>query len=250
MAIDLNADVGESFGDWCTDDAAILRLVTSASVACGGHCGDATTMRRTVDLAVENGVSVGAHVSYADLEGFGRRFVDLAPDDLADLVAEQIGALHDVATAAGTRVRYVKPHGALYNTVVRHTAQAEAVVRGIGRCDLDLAVVALPGGELARLAAEAGVRVVGEAFLDRAYGDDATLVPRGEPGAVLHDTGEIASRAVDLSLRGTVVAQSGVPLAVDAQTLCLHGDTDGAAQMLAEVRRALQAAGVEVRSFA
>ena len=250
MAIDLNADVGESRGDWRTDDAAILRLVTSASVACGGHCGDATTMHRTVDLAVENGVSVGAHVSYADVEGFGRRFVDLAPDELADLVAEQIGALHDAATAAGTRVRYVKPHGALYNTVVHHTAQAEAVVRGIVRCDLGLAVVALPGGELARLAGDSGVRVVGEAFLDRAYRDDATLVPRSEPGAVLHGTDEIASRAVGLALRGEVVAQSGVPLAVDAQTLCLDGDTDVAAQMLVAVRRALEAAGVEVRSFA
>lgn len=250
MVIDLNADVGESLGDWRTDDAAILRHVTSASVACGGHCGDATSMRRTVDLAVENGVVVGAHVSYADVEGFGRRPVDLPAEELSELVASQVAALQEVARAAGTEVRYVKPHGALYNTVVRDEVQADAVVRGVLHAGPGLAVVALLGGELARRAAAAGLPVAGEAFLDRAYRDDATLVPRGEPGAVLHGTDEIASRAVGLAVRGEVVAQSGVPLAVDARTLCLHGDTDGVAAMLAAVRGALEQAGVEVRAFA
>lgn len=250
MAIDLNADVGESFGDWRTDDAAILRLVTSASVACGGHCGDADSMRRTVDLAAENGVTVGAHVSYADREGFGRRVVDLAPDALTDLVASQTLALQDAAAGAGTAVRYVKPHGALYNRVVRDTAQAQAVARGIGLSGLDLAVVTLPGSELARAADEAGLTVVGEAFLDRAYEDDGSLVPRTEPDAVLHDIGEIASRGVDLALRGSIVARSGVRLRVDARTLCLHGDTDGAVGLLAAVRTALVESGVELRAFA
>ena len=249
-SIDLNADVGESFGDWRSDDAALLRSVTSASIACGGHCGDESTMRRTVDLAMDNRVTIGAHVSYADREGFGRRAVDVAPDELADLVSEQVAALQAVATAAGSGVRYVKPHGALYNTAARDTAQAGAVVRAVLRCDPSLAVVALPGGELARLAARAGLRVVGEAFLDRAYRDDGTLVPRTEPGAVLHDDREIADRAVSLALEGRVRAQTGAELDIDAATLCLHGDTDGAAGLLAAVRTALVESGVELRAFA
>jgi len=250
VAIDLNADVGESSGDWRTDDAAIMRSVTSASVACGGHCGDAASMRRTVDLAVEHGVSVGAHVSYADREGFGRRPLEVAPDDLAELVHEQVAALREVAAAAGTSVRYVKPHGALYNAVVHDVAQAGAVVRGVRRADPDLAVVALPGGELVGLARAAGLRVVEEAFLDRAYRDDGTLVPRTEPDAVLHDPAEIAARAVDLALRGRVTSRSGVPLDVGARTLCLHGDTGGAADLLASVRAVLEERGVELRAFA
>lgn len=250
MAIDLNADVGESFGDWSTDDASLLRLVTSASVACGGHCGDARSMRRTVELAVENGVSIGSHVSYADREGFGRRPRDVGADELADLVRSQVAALHDVATAAGTSVRYVKPHGALYNTVVHDTAQAGAVVRGVEATGLDLAVVTLPHGAFARLATEAGLRVVGEAFLDRAYRDDGTLVPRSDDGAVLHDQAEIAARAVDLAVRGRVVTRSGAAIPVEAATLCLHGDTGGAAGLLRSVRAALDDHGVEIRSFA
>ena len=250
MAIDLNADVGESFGDWRTDDASLLRLVTSASVACGGHCGDAGSMRATVALAVQNGVSIGAHVSYADREGFGRRPMDVAQDELAELVRSQVAALHDIATGAGARVRYVKPHGALYNTVVHDTVQAEAVVRGVRATGLDLAVVALPGGALAQLAADTGLRVVGEAFLDRTYRDDGTLVPRTEDGSVLHDPAEIASRAVDVAVRGRVVARSGAEIPVDAATLCLHGDTGGAAELLRAVCAALADHGVEVRSFA
>ncbi len=250
MRIDLNADVGESFDGWSTDDASLLRLVTSASVACGGHCGDAESMRRTVELAVENGVSVGAHVSYADREGFGRRPRDVAPEELAELVRSQVVSLHDVASVTGTRVRYVKPHGALYNTVVHDIAQAEAVVRGVEATGLGLAVVALPGGVLAQLAAEAGLRVVGEAFLDRAYRDDGTLVPRVEDGALLHDQDEIAARAIDLAVHGRLVARSGAVIHVEAATLCVHGDTGGATGLLRAVRSALDDHGVAVRSFA
>ncbi|HET7899757.1 MAG TPA: 5-oxoprolinase subunit PxpA [Candidatus Nanopelagicales bacterium] len=245
MRIDLNADVGESYGDWRTDDATILRSVTSASVACGGHTGDAASMRRTVDLAAENGVSIGAHVSYADPEGFGRRAVQVGAVELAGQLGAQLAALQEVARAAGALVRYVKPHGALYGT--RDADHASAVVRVVA--DAGLPVVALPRGEIARQAAAAGLRVVGEAFLDRGYLADGTLVPRTEAGAILHDVDEVCARAVSLVRDRNVVAVSGERIAVAAETLCLHGDTDGAASLLATVRVALEAAGVEVGAF-
>ncbi len=249
--IDLNADLGEGFGRWTlTDDAALLAVVTSANVACGFHAGDPSTMRTVCDLAVAAGVSIGAQVSYRDLAGFGRRSMDVPPDELADEVTYQIGALSVFATAAGDRVRYVKPHGALYHRVVHDEAQAGAVVAGIRRAGGDLAVLGLPGSELLRVAAAAGLPVVGEAFADRAYAPDGGLVSRSEEGAVLTDQSAVVAQAVRLATAGEVVTVGGEVLPVRARSLCLHGDTPGAAGLAVVVRDALVAGGVTVAPFA
>ena len=249
--IDLNADLGEGFGRWTlTDDAALLAVVTSANVACGFHAGDPSTIRTVCDLAVAAGVSIGAQVSYRDLAGFGRRSMDVPPDELADEVTYQIGALSVFATAAGDRVRYVKPHGALYHRVVHDEAQAEAVVAGIRRAGGDLAVLGLPGSELLRVAAAAGLPVVGEAFADRAYAPDGGLVSRSEEGAVLTDRSAVVAQAVRLATAGEVVTVGGEVLPVRARSLCLHGDTPGAAGLAVAVRDALVAGGVTVAPFA
>ena len=248
--IDLNADLGESFGRWTLgDDEAMLELATSANVACGFHAGDPLTLRRTVAAAADRGVVIGAQVGYRDLAGFGRRFINVEPEDLAADVIYQIGALAGLARAAGTRVRYVKPHGALYNTIVTHVEQAAAVVAAVAAYDDDLAVVGLPGSEFLVAAQRAGLRIVREAFADRAYTAAGTLVPRREPGAVLHDPGVIAARVVDLAVAGRVVAATGESLAVQADSVCLHGDTPGAVGIATAVRAALADAGVRVRSF-
>lgn len=251
MGIDLNADLGEGLGPWrMGDDTALVTLVTSASVACGFHAGDPTTARRTCAAAAAAGTVVGAHVAYRDLVGFGRRFVDVTPDELTDDVVYQVGALQAVAAAAGTRVAYVKPHGALYNALVHHEEQAGAVVRALQDLGGDLPLVTLPHAVVADGARRAGLRVVGEAFADRAYAPDGTLVPRGTTGAVLHDPDEVAARVVRLATGGGVVAVDGTTVRPDAETVCLHGDTPGAVAVARAVRAALDAAGVAVRSFA
>jgi UPF0271 protein len=249
--IDLNADLGEGFGRWSlTDDAALLGVVTSANVACGFHAGDPSTIRRVCDLAVAAGVAIGAQVSYRDLAGFGRRSMDMPPDELADEITYQIGALSAFAVAAGDRVRYVKPHGALYHRVISDRAQAEAVVAGIRRAGGDLAVLGFPESELLRVAGSAGLAVVHEAFADRAYGPDGTLVSRREAGAVLTDEPAVVAQALRLATAGEVVTTDGQVLTMRAGSLCLHGDTPGAARLAASVRDALVAAGVTVASFA
>jgi UPF0271 protein len=249
--IDLNADLGEGFGRWSlTDDAALLGVVTSANVACGFHAGDPSTIRRVCDLAVAAGVAIGAQVSYRDLAGFGRRSMDVPPDELADEITYQIGALSAFAVAAGDRVRYVKPHGALYHRVISDRAQAEAVVAGIRRAGGDLAVLGFPESELLRVAGSAGLAVVHEAFADRAYGPDGTLVSRREAGAVLTDEPAVVAQALRLATAGEVVTTDGQVLTMRAGSLCLHGDTPGAARLAASVRDALVAAGVTVASFA
>ncbi|RJK96416.1 LamB/YcsF family protein [Vallicoccus soli] len=251
MRVDLNSDLGESYGRWTLgDDDAVLELVTSANVACGFHAGDPTVLRRTCERAAERGVVVGAQVGYHDLAGFGRRFVDVAPDELTNDVLYQIGALEAFARVAGTRVAYVKPHGALYNTIVHHEAQAAAVVEAVRRYDPSLPVLGLPGSQWLRLAGEAGLRTVGEAFADRAYTPEGTLVSRREPGAVLHDADEIAGRCVRMATQREVVAVDGSVVAVDAQSICVHGDTPGAVAIARSVREALTGAGVELGSFA
>lgn len=251
MRIDLNCDLGESFGPWpMGDDVALLGLVTSANVACGFHAGDPTTMRRTCTEAAARGVAVGAHVGYRDLAGFGRRFLDVAPDELADEVVYQVGALQAVAAAAGTSVRYVKPHGALYTAIVHHEAQAAAVVAGVRAVDPDLPLVVLPGSVVERTARGAGLRTVGEAFVDRGYRADGTLVPRGDPGALVTDVDRAAGRAVRMAAERTVVAVDGSVVRLDVETLCLHGDTPGAVASATAVRRALAARGVAVEPFA
>ncbi|MER6345707.1 LamB/YcsF family protein [Streptomyces sp. NPDC001595] len=250
-AIDLNADLGEGFGRWrLTDDEQLLSVVTSANVACGFHAGDAATMRRVCELAAERGVTIGAQVSYRDLAGFGRRSMDVPPDELTAEVAYQIGALEVFARAAGARVAYVKPHGALYNRVVRDERQAAAVVDGVLLADATLPVLGLPGSRLLELAAKAGLTAVTEAFADRAYTEQGTLVPRGQDGAVITDPEAVVERSVGLARSGTVTAHSGAPIEVRARSLCLHGDTPGAVELAHRVRQRLEAAGVRVEAFA
>ncbi|RZQ63368.1 LamB/YcsF family protein [Amycolatopsis suaedae] len=248
--MDLNSDLGEGFGAWkMGDDDAMLDIVTSANVACGFHAGDPSVMRRVCERAAERGVVIGAHVAYRDLAGFGRRAMDVAPDDLADDVLYQIGALEAFARAAGTRVRYVKPHGALYNTAAVDAEQAAAVVEAIRRFDAGLALLCPPGSEMARKATEAGIASYAEAFADRAYTADGLLVSRKLPGAVLHDAGEVAGRAVTMATTGTVVAQDGTDLKLDPDSLCVHGDTPGAVELAERIRQGLRDAGVHIGSF-
>ncbi|MEW1604174.1 5-oxoprolinase subunit PxpA [Streptomyces sp. NPDC093808] len=250
-SIDLNADLGEGFGHWrLTDDERLLSVVTSANVACGFHAGDAPTMRRVCELAAARGVRIGAQVSYRDLAGFGRRAMDVPPAELAAEVAYQIGALEVFARAAGSRVAYVKPHGALYNRVVRDEEQARAVVDGVVLADPALPVLGLPGSRLLEVAGEAGLPAVEEAFADRAYTDEGTLVPRGEEGALVTDPGAVVERSVDLARSGEVVALSGRRIRMRARSLCLHGDTPGAVDLARRVRDALEASGVRVEAFA
>ena len=248
--IDLNADLGEGFGRWrLTDDEQLLSVVTSANVACGFHAGDAATMRRVCELAAGRGVRIGAQVSYRDLAGFGRRAMDVPPEELAAEVAYQIGALEVFARAAGTRVAYVKPHGALYNRVVRDEQQAEAVVDGVLLADDALPVLGLPGSCFLEVAEKAGLPVVTEAFADRAYTEEGTLVPRTEDGAVVTDPDTVVERSVSIAREGTVTAHSGRPIPVRARSLCLHGDTPGAVDLARRVRARLADAGVRVEAF-
>ncbi len=249
-SIDLNADLGEGFGRWrLTDDEQLLTVVTSANVACGFHAGDPATMRRVCALAAERGVRIGAQVSYRDLAGFGRRAMDVPPAELAAEVAYQIGALEVFARAAGSRVSYVKPHGALYNRVVHDEVQAGAVVDGVLLADPTLPVLGLPGSRLLQLADKAGLPPVTEAFGDRAYTDQGTLVPRGHSGAVVSDPEAVVERSLDLARSGEVTAHSGARIAVRARSLCLHGDTPGAVDLARRVRERLETSGVRVEAF-
>jgi UPF0271 protein len=249
--IDLNADLGESFGRWTLgDDDAMLDVVTSANVACGFHAGDATTLRRTCVAAAARGVVVGAQVGYRDLAGFGRRFVDMDPVELTDEVLYQLGALDGMCRVAGTAVRYLKPHGALYNAVVHHETQARAVVDAVRAYDPSLPVLGLPGSELLRLAEAAGLRAVPEFFVDRGYTAGGALVPRSEPGALLHDAVEVADRVRRLLTEGVVRAVDGTDVPVRAESACVHGDSPGAVEMAVAVRSALEADGVRLAAFA
>jgi len=250
MRVDLNSDVGESFGRWqLGDDEAVLALVTSANVACGFHAGDATTLRRTCAIATEKGVVIGAQVGYQDLAGFGRRFMDVEPVELTDDVLYQIGALEALARASGARVRYVKTHGALYNATVHHERQAQAVVDAVRTYDANLPLLGLPGSRLLAAAERAGLRTVREAFADRGYTAEATLVPRNVPGAVLSDPIEVGRRVVQMVTEGRVRAIDGSTVSIDAESVCVHGDSPGAVEMAARVRHDLASAGVEVRAF-
>ena len=249
--IDVNSDVGESFGRWTLgDDTAMMAAVTSANVACGFHAGDPTTLRRTCQDAAAAGVVIGAQVGYRDLAGFGRRFIDMDPVELADDIVYQIGALQALAAVAGSRVSYVKPHGALYNTAVHHEVQAGAVVDAVRSVDPPLPVLGLPGSRLLALAEAAGLRAVTEAFADRGYTPEGTLLPRSQPGALLHDPAEVAARMVRLVTDGKITAVDGSDIAVRAESLCVHGDSPGAVQMAGAVRDALRVAGITVRAFA
>lgn len=250
MRIDLNADMGESFGNWrLGDDEALLGIVSSANVACGFHAGDPEVMLRTCRYAAEHQVSVGAQISYRDLAGFGRNFIDVPEQTLYAEVLYQISALAGIAASVGTQVSYVKPHGALYNTVVHHEEQARAIVSAVADFDRDLTLLGLPGSLVLKLAAEAGIRTVREAFADRAYTAEATLVSRRHQGAVLHDPREVSARMVRLVTQGTITTVDGNEVEVDAHSICVHGDSPGAVEMATQVRRALTDAGVEIRAF-
>lgn len=248
--IDLNADLGEGFGRWSLgDDDGLLEIVTSANVACGFHAGDPTILRHVCTQAAERGVTIGAQVSYRDLAGFGRRFLDMDPAELVDDVIYQIGALDGFARVAGSRVRYVKPHGALYNAVVAHEEQAAAVVEAVRLYDATLPILGMPDSAVLRLAIAAGIPVVNEAFADRAYTPDGRLVPRRSAGAVLADAELITSRCVQLVRTGSVPAVDGTTIEVRARSLCVHGDTAGAVEIARRVRAALEQAGVSVQPF-
>ncbi|MBF6992535.1 MULTISPECIES: LamB/YcsF family protein [Cupriavidus] len=251
MQIDLNSDLGESFGAWSMgNDAAMLDIVSSANVACGFHAGDPAGILQTLKAASERGVAVGAHVSYPDLQGFGRRNMDVASADLVADVIYQISALSGMAATVGTTVRYVKPHGALYNTIASDERQARDVIAAIRAVNPELVLVALAGSPLVGWAREAGLRVIAEAFADRAYTPQGTLVSRREKGAVLHDAADVAQRMLRLVREGTVLAIDGSVARVEAQSICVHGDSDGALEMARAVRAVLERDGIAVRAFA
>ena len=248
--VDLNADLGESFGQWrLGDDDAMLELVTSANVACGFHAGDPLTLLRTCERAAELGVRVGAQVGYRDLAGFGRRFIETEPAELVADVLYQLGALEGMCRAAGTSVAYVKPHGALYHTVGHHEEQADAVIAAVRRYDERLPVLGLPGSVFLAKAEAAGLRVVREAFADRGYTPEGRLVSRRDPGAVLHDPAEVAARMVRMVTEGLLTAVDGTDIEVRADSICTHGDSPGAVAMARALRAALEGCGVTLRPF-
>lgn len=251
MRIDLNSDLGESFGNWkLGDDEALLEIVSSANVACGFHAGDPTVLRHACTRAVRGGVAIGAQVGYRDLAGFGRRYIDMAPAELTNDVIYQIGALEGFARIAGDRVRYVKPHGALYNAIVHHEEQAQAVVEAVTHYDASLPVLGLPGSAWLHRAERAGLTVVTEAFADRAYTPEATLVSRREAGAILHDPVEIAERCLRMVNGEPITAIDGSPVQVQAQSICVHGDSPDAVAIARSVAERLRGSGVELRAFA
>ncbi|MDQ1536042.1 MAG: 5-oxoprolinase (ATP-hydrolyzing) subunit [Actinomycetota bacterium] len=250
-SIDLNSDLGEGFGAWVMgDDEAMLGVVTSANVACGFHAGDPDILRRVCAQAAERGVAIGAHVGYDDLSGFGRRAIDVEPGRLTNDVIYQLAALDGFARVAGTRVRYVKPHGALYNTAAGDKTQAASVVEAIRLYDESLPVLGLPGSALLTIADEVGIPAVAEAFADRGYTPEGNLVPRSQPGALLHDPEQVARRMIQMVTTGRVEATDGTQVSVRADSICVHGDSPGALEMAVAVRRALVAAGVDLRPFA
>ena len=250
MRIDLNADLGESFGAWTMgQDAQLMPLVTSANVACGSHAGDPAVMRKTVRLARAHGVAVGAHPGFADLVGFGRREMQLTPQEVEDLVLFQIGALAAIAQSEGVRLQHVKAHGALYNMACRDEAMAEAIARAVVAFDPTLVLFGLPGSALLQAGLDAGLPVAAEAFADRAYCADGSLAPRSEPGSVIHEVDTVVARAVTMVRDQAVATTDGTTIQFEADTLCLHGDTPGAALLAAAVRRGLEDAGVLVAAL-
>ncbi|BES85096.1 5-oxoprolinase subunit PxpA [Pectobacterium araliae] len=248
--IDLNSDLGESFGQWqMGDDTAILELVSSANIACGFHAGSPAGIRETLRAAHLRGVSVGAHVGYPDLVGFGRRAMDIASDELTADVIYQLGALQGLAKSVGTTVRYVKPHGALYNTIAHDERQALAVIEAIFAYDTQLPLVGLAGSPILQLAQQKGLKTVAEAFADRAYHSDGRLVSRREKGAVLHDPEQVAQRMLQMVTDGGVTSIEGDFTPVQADSICVHGDSPGAIAMADQVRVLLEANGITIRSF-
>lgn len=250
MNIDINSDLGESFGAWTMgDDSAMLDIVSSANVACGFHAGDPAGILKTLKAAAERNVAIGAHVGYRDLAGFGRRNMDPSSEELIGDVIYQIGALQGLAKAAGTRVTYVKPHGALYNTIAVDPRQAKDVINAILAVDPSLVLMALAGSQLVEQARAAGLTVVAEAFADRAYTPEGNLVSRREKGSVLHDPDLIAERMVRMVKEGVIEAIDGTLTKVDAQSICVHGDSPGAVAMAKRLREVFEQSGLAIRAF-
>ncbi len=250
-SIDLNSDLGESFGPWpMGDDVSMLEIVTSANIACGFHAGDPAGILAVLKEAARRGVSVGAHVGYRDLVGFGRRNMDPSSAELVGDTIYQIGALQGLARAAGTTVRYVKPHGALYNTIAQDARQAADVIEGIKAVDPSLVLMALAGAPIVTQARAAGLTVVCEAFADRAYNADGSLVSRRLPGAVIHDPAQVAERMLRMVTEGKISTIDGVDIPLEAQSICIHGDNPAAVALARTLRDTLAARGVELKSFA
>ncbi|SFN53587.1 LamB/YcsF family protein [Xenorhabdus japonica] len=248
--IDLNSDLGESFGQWrMENDEEILEIVSSANVACGFHAGDPVGILQTLKSAQKNNVAIGAHVSYPDLVGFGRRKMDIASHELTADVIYQIGALQGLAAAAGTRVSYVKPHGALYNTIANDEYQGLAVIEGILAIDPKLVLVGLAGSKILKLAKERGLRTIAEAFADRAYTSQGELVSRREAGSVFHDADLVAQRMLQLVTEGGVESIDGKFTPIKADSICVHGDSSSALEMAKQVKTVLQQAGITIRTF-
>lgn len=248
--IDLNCDCGESFGPWTMGaDAEVLPYVSSANVACGAHAGDPQVMRRTIRLCKELGIAVGAHPGYPDLQGFGRRGMPLDPAELENIVLAQIGALYAIARAEGVELRHVKPHGALYNEAARAPTLAQAIAHAVAGFSRDLVLVGLAGSELIAAGETVGLRTAGEAFADRAYEADGSLRDRRLPGALIVDPARNLAQAIDIALGGHVMSHDGTRIAVRAATLCIHGDTPGAAGRATALRLGLETAGVQVAAL-
>jgi UPF0271 protein len=249
--IDLNADLGEGFGhSRSSEDEALLDLVSSANIACGFHAGDATTMRDTVRAAASRGVAIGAHPSYPDIPGFGRRELGLSPKEIRFHVSYQLRAFRDICSAENAKLSYVKAHGALYNRAARDSSAAAAIVQAICDVDPSLVLLGLAGSEMARAAQRGRLGFAAEAFADRAYKPDGSLVPRKEPGAVIHDVQTAVKRAITVVKSSTVTADDGTTLEVVAQSLCVHGDNPDALPMLRELRATLESSGVRIAPFA
>ncbi len=250
MRIDLNSDLGESFGPWpMGHDAALMTSISSANIACGFHAGDPGAMRATVTLAKASGVAVGAHPGFPDLVGFGRREIKATPQEVEDLVLYQVSALAGIASAQGVRLQHVKPHGALYNMACRDRALAGAIARAVAAFDKNLILFGLPNSELVKAGELAGLRVAAEVFADRAYNRDGSLVSRQQAGSVIHDERAVVMRAVQMAREHQVVAIDGSVIPLDADTICLHGDTPGAADLARSVRKGLEAAGITIRGL-
>ncbi|MEY2736724.1 MAG: LamB/YcsF family protein [Burkholderiaceae bacterium] len=248
--IDLNSDLGEGFGPWTMgDDAAMLQLVSSANVACGGHAGDPETMFRTLQIAVKNGVVVGAHPGYADREGFGRRIIPMTPAEVGRMVAAQVGSLQAIASLAGTKVRYVKPHGALGNLAADNADVARAIVQAVQGISRELAVLAISGTVLEHEARSAGLSVYSEVFADRGYLSTGRLVPRSRPDAMIHDVDHAVQRLLRLLESGLMPVVDGEPIRLAAHSICVHGDSAGAVDMARAIRQRLQDNGVRIAPF-
>ena len=245
--IDLNCDLGESFGRYTLgDDTAMMELITSANVACGFHAGDPMVMQRTVSLAIAHGVNIGAHPGYPDLQGFGRRTLSMTQEELRAMILYQLGALQSFARTIGVPLRHVKPHGALYNTAARDESVAEAIAQAVLDFDPSLMLLTLPGSTLAQAARALGLRVAREGFADRAYQADGTLVPRSHPNALITDAATVAARAVRMVTQHKVTAVTGEEISMQVETLCVHGDTPDAMGITQAVRQALEGTGVRI----